>query len=317
MNKSENRGIKLSVLIPSYNDHQYIEQCISSVLKSHRNDFEIIISDDCSNPATLEVIDKFNDCRLTVLKSDIRQGAISNWKKCLKIAQGDWIHFLASDDYYSDGTVDNILDQLNDLHTVYLVAHNCFDDASGKITEIQCIPSKVDKIFEKKTTVDWSRLLSHFNHDELVLIIFPSSKSESLLRLSEYSVRSSFMYWVLAIFYKTKISFINNGSVMKRYNHISKRAQWGEVENNKTVLGLYFKSFLGDLYNSWTLAMYFNDVDMLAKLFIKNRSHGSIKGGLYGLTSKKRPYFWPGSLLNLFLSPLLIIAKRMKTQKNN
>ena len=312
MNKLNDTSKKLSILVPSYNDAAYIEQCISSILDSRSNNFEIIVSDDCSDSETLKILDKFHDSRLTILKSDVRLGAIDNWKKCLKFAKGDWFHFLASDDYYSHGAVDSILKQLKNKDTVYLVEHKCFDDLSGEIFETQCNSDKVNKIFKTKENVDWSQLLNFFNHDELVLSIFPQHKSKALLNLSKYSIRSSFMYWVLAIFYKTKISFILNCSVMKRYNHILKRAQWGETINKKSVLGFTIKGFMGDLYNSWKLSAHFSDLKMLVKLFLKSRFHGSHKGGLYGLSNNETSHFWPGPLLNILLSPIIIVAKKLK-----
>jgi hypothetical protein len=120
------------------------------------------------------------------------------------------------------------------------------------------------------------------------------------------------MYWVLAIFYKTKISFIPNCHVMKRYNHTTKRAQWGETINNKSVLGFTIKGFMGDLYNSWKLSSHFFDLKMLFMLFLKSRFHGSHKGGLYGLFNNKNSHFWPGPLLNILLSPIIIMAKKLK-----
>ena len=94
MKKLNDSSIKLSILVPSYNDATYIEQCISSILDSDSNDLEIIVSDDCSDNATLKILDKFHDSRLTILRSDVRLGAIDNWKKCLKSAKLQYLDHL-------------------------------------------------------------------------------------------------------------------------------------------------------------------------------------------------------------------------------
>ena len=305
----------LSILVPSYNDQNYVGQCIASLLDSNRTDFEIIVSDDCSNKETLEILDQFSDDRLTLVKSNVRLGAIENWKKCLGMASGQWIHFLASDDYYSKNTVEVILDNLKEKDTVYLIAHQCFEDGSSDVFEDQCTPNRVNKIFEHQEAVEWARLLKFFNHDELVLSIFPISKADALSRLSKHSVKSSFMYWVLAIFYKAKVSFIEEGSVMKRYKHKVKRAQWGYFKDNNSFLGFSLNGFLGDLYNSLILALHFRDFGMLVTLLFRYRFYETHKGGFYGLFNKNNAYFFPGPVLNLLLGPGIVLARKLRLHK--
>ena len=77
-------NIKLSILVPSFNDSNYIEECLNSILKSNSFDFEIIVCDDCSDEDTLKIINKFNDSRLRVFESQQRLGATDNYKRCLR-----------------------------------------------------------------------------------------------------------------------------------------------------------------------------------------------------------------------------------------
>tara|TARA_B100001063_G_C16745286_1_gene547127 strand:+ start:659 stop:1633 length:975 start_codon:yes stop_codon:yes gene_type:complete len=314
--KSQNPNLKLSILVPSYNDEAYIKQCISSLLENDRNDFEVIVSDDCSDDSTISILESFKDERLILVKSSTRLGSSNNWKKCLNLARGDWIHFLASDDYYSSGSVENILDSLKDKNTVYLIKHLCFKDGHKEIFEVQCNPEKLKKIFNSIYKIDWSHLLKFSNHDELVLTIFPRTKAKILSHISKYSVRSSFMYWVYAIFYHVNLAYINDGAVMKRYNHKIKRAKGGDLgKNKKNALGLSFAGFYGDLYNSIIIPLYYRDPIMMFKLLTFSRYHSTHKGGFYGLTYRKKSHFHPGPLVNLFLSPILIAAKNLNLHK--
>lgn len=308
-------NLKLSILIPSFNDKEYIEECVNSLLDNNRKDFEIIISDDCSDEQTLSILDCIDDNRVKIVKSSIRLGASDNWKKCLSLAKGEWIHFLASDDYYTNGTVESILDSLEDKNSIYLIEHLCFDDASKEIIEVQCDREKIYKIFNPNQKTDWSNLLKFSNHDELVLCIFPRSKIEILSRISKYSTHSSFMYWVYAIFYNIKLSFIDKGAVMKRYNHKIERVKGGDLGKKTNALGIRLRGFYGDFYNSIILPFYFRDLIMILKLMFNRRYHSSHKGGFYGLTSKNSSYFYPGTLINLILSPILVLAKKFNVHK--
>jgi glycosyltransferase involved in cell wall biosynthesis len=47
---------KVSVCIPSYNHEKYIRECLASILAQTFQDFEIIITDDCSTDETVNII---------------------------------------------------------------------------------------------------------------------------------------------------------------------------------------------------------------------------------------------------------------------
>ena len=308
-------NLKLSILVPSFNDKAYVKECISSLLNNNRKNFEVIVSDDCSDEETLSILDSIKDDRLVLVKSPIRLGASDNWKKCLSLAKGEWIHFLASDDYYTAGTVESILDNLSDKKSIYLIKHLCFADESKKIFEVQCSKEKINKIFNPVRKTNWSNLLKFSNHDELVLCIFPRTKIDILSRITKYSTHSSFMYWVYAIFYSMNISFIEEGSVMKRYHHKIKRVKGGDLGNKPNALGIRTRGFYGDFYNSIILPFYYRDISMMFKLMIHNRYHSTHKGGFYGYIFRKKYYFYPGALINLILSPVLILARKLNLHK--
>ena len=48
----------ISILIPSYNHQNFIEQCIKSVLAQTYENFELIVVDDCSTDGTANIISK-------------------------------------------------------------------------------------------------------------------------------------------------------------------------------------------------------------------------------------------------------------------
>ena len=92
---------KLSVLMPTYNYGQYIEQAINSLLKQDFSDIEIIISDDCSTDNSTDVIEKLaktnEKIRPFFQKSNL--GMVANWNWCLEKAKGDYIMYLFADDF--------------------------------------------------------------------------------------------------------------------------------------------------------------------------------------------------------------------------
>ena len=52
--------MKLSVFVVTYNQEQYIKQCLESIAKQKVNfDYEVIIGDDCSTDGTGRICDEF------------------------------------------------------------------------------------------------------------------------------------------------------------------------------------------------------------------------------------------------------------------
>ena len=87
--------MRVSILIPVYNQESLIERCINSIPK--RDDIEIIVVDDCSTDNTLKVLEKFDNIK--IIKNETNLGIGSTRNKLLDNASGDYIFFLDSDDY--------------------------------------------------------------------------------------------------------------------------------------------------------------------------------------------------------------------------
>ena len=93
---------RLSIIVPCHNSEQYIEQCIDSILDQEFADFELIIVDDCSTDNSLSIIMRkaLDDQRIVVIKNDKASGSAGLPRnQALKIAKGDLIGFVDSDDW--------------------------------------------------------------------------------------------------------------------------------------------------------------------------------------------------------------------------
>jgi cellulose synthase/poly-beta-1,6-N-acetylglucosamine synthase-like glycosyltransferase len=90
----------VSVLMTSYNREAYIEQAIQSVLASDLTDFELIICDDCSLDATVEIARKYAsiDARVRVFEHNQNIGDYPNRNRAASYALGKYIKYLDSDD---------------------------------------------------------------------------------------------------------------------------------------------------------------------------------------------------------------------------
>lgn len=93
--------MNVSVCIPTYNQAPYIEQAIRSVFNQSYSPFEIIVCDDCSTDNTNKIL-TYLVKEIPILKV-VRQpknlGISCNTDYCLRLASGDLVLRLDSDDY--------------------------------------------------------------------------------------------------------------------------------------------------------------------------------------------------------------------------
>ncbi len=99
--------IKISIVTPSYNQGEYIEEAIKSVLEQKYDNFEHIIYDNCSEDNTEEVVKIYPHL---IWKSEPDLGQSDALNKGFKMATGDLIGWLNADDRYLPGCFRSVAD---------------------------------------------------------------------------------------------------------------------------------------------------------------------------------------------------------------
>jgi glycosyltransferase involved in cell wall biosynthesis len=82
--------MKLSVLIPVYNEEHSVEELLRRVLDVPC-DKEIVLVDDCSSDGTWGVLSNLNDARVLILRHEVNQGKGSAICTALTHATGDMV----------------------------------------------------------------------------------------------------------------------------------------------------------------------------------------------------------------------------------
>ncbi len=92
----------VSVIIPVYNTSKYLDQCIKSVLNQTLKNIEIIVVDDGSTDGSTEIIKEYAslDSRIMPIYNSVSSGNPGTPRnQALKIAKGEYIGFVDSDDW--------------------------------------------------------------------------------------------------------------------------------------------------------------------------------------------------------------------------
>lgn len=92
---------KLSVIVPCYGTEEYVEKCIRSIFNQTYKNIEIIAVNDCSKGNMKDILNNLSmeDSRIKVIENDKNKGLFHTRIIGSKIATGDYIAFVDSDDY--------------------------------------------------------------------------------------------------------------------------------------------------------------------------------------------------------------------------
>lgn len=88
----------VSVVVPAYNNADYLGATIRSVLAQSDPDLELIVADHASTDDTRAVATSFDDPRITVVDTPAGGGAARNWNRVTELATGDYVRLVCGDD---------------------------------------------------------------------------------------------------------------------------------------------------------------------------------------------------------------------------
>ena len=127
----------VSVLMPAYNHAPYVRTAVESVLGQTYGNLELIAIDDASSDATWTVLQSFDDERLRLHRHDANQGAHATLNEALKLARGEFIAIINSDDVYHPERLARLVAEAkrsNGKDTL-IFTDVSFVDAQGSIVE--------------------------------------------------------------------------------------------------------------------------------------------------------------------------------------
>jgi glycosyltransferase involved in cell wall biosynthesis len=112
---------KISIVTPSFNQGQYIEQTILSVINQNYPNLEYIIIDGGSTDETIEIIKKYEK-HLAYWVSEPDKGQTDAINKGFRKTTGVWFNWLNSDDFYEPGVFETIAKLHNQNNRLKVIA---------------------------------------------------------------------------------------------------------------------------------------------------------------------------------------------------
>ena len=154
LNSSEKHLI--SIISPSYNSSDFIEETINSISAQTYQNWELIVVDDCSKDNTVSILKKLskNDSRIKIFTNTTNKGAAISRNIGLENASGRFIAFIDSDDlWYPQKLEIQINFMLSNFYPISFTSYELIDEMGLPLNKIMQTVEKIDYRGYMKNTI--------------------------------------------------------------------------------------------------------------------------------------------------------------------
>lgn len=124
--------MKISIITITYNSEATLEETIKSVISQDYPELEYIIVDGLSKDGTMDIVNRYRD-KISVVISEKDDGISDAFNKGIKVATGDLIGIINSDDLLMPGTLKKLSEQMQeDTEVAYGKAYRLYEDGSTR-----------------------------------------------------------------------------------------------------------------------------------------------------------------------------------------
>ena len=100
----EKRKYFFKIVIPNYNNSEWLDKCLGSVMEQSFKDYKVIVVDDCSSDDSREIIRKYKSVELYCADNKVYNGGARNIGIDCSI-ESEYVLFLDSDDWFDNERV--------------------------------------------------------------------------------------------------------------------------------------------------------------------------------------------------------------------
>lgn len=153
-------NVLVSVIVPVYNVENYLRECVDSILRQTYQNIEIILVDDGSTDSSGHICDKYMDIdnRIKVIHKE--NGGLSDARNAgIKIASGEYISFVDSDDYISEIFIEALANKINDTDCKVIALNLQKEFWDGEQNKVNLETNLKKVVYEKKNAKDALELM--------------------------------------------------------------------------------------------------------------------------------------------------------------
>lgn len=209
----EHYRMKFSIIIPVFNSDSYLHECVHSVLEQTCADWEMILVDDGSTDQSGDLADIYaqTDSRIKVIHKQ-NAGQLRARQDGIRIAEGEYILFLDSDDYWRQDCLETLLRSIESKKPDVIMFpakridnRKCESRAVGVVSDCEhwleknhvywtlisgvaynsmCLKAWKRELFEADTT-DYKRFTGACWGEDKAQLLHPITKAHNILYIPE------------------------------------------------------------------------------------------------------------------------------------
>lgn len=245
----------VSIIMPSYNCGEYVEETIRSVQAQTYTNWEIIFMDDCSKDDTVRKVQLIHheDSRVKLFQNKMNSGAAVSRNNALREAKGRWIAFLDSDDLWEPNKLEKQVKFME--KNGYKFSYTCYQemDSEGVLTGVTVSgPKHIKK--SGMFAFCWPGCLTVMYDREAI----------GLIQIEDIKKNNDYAMW-LKVCQKADCYLLPE--VLARY----RRGRSGSVSSHsiKTMIGWHYKLWHEAEKKNLVAALWYTGVNLVCGFYKK------------------------------------------------
>lgn len=146
-------GILVSIVVPVYNVESYIDKCLDSIINQTYKNIEIIVINDGSTDRSGDICEKWEKTGYITYISKKNEGLGATRNLGIKIAKGEYLLFVDSDDWLTSDSVEKMVKHIDKDALTDVIAFSQYYEFDDQIKSLKIIRQNeligVEPIFEE------------------------------------------------------------------------------------------------------------------------------------------------------------------------
>lgn len=249
---------KLSIVIGTHNHAHFLPDCLQSVRQQSYQDFEVIVVDNGSTDDTRKVVEELAWDKLRYHYQQNTGSIAGSRNTGIRLAKGDYVAFLDSDDLWYNNKLKKTMDVLEDHPEIDLLTHDLYIRRDGLIKGIGKVGPAHKNMFKRllfyencvagsATTVKRSVLLEVEGFDERKEFV-NAEDYETWLKVAYLNKKFFFLNECLGE-YRIHNSNVSLNLALTCPNEINViKKHFGNYKSRNPVKYLLYGGVLGEIY---------------------------------------------------------------------
>lgn len=145
---SKDKRPLVSVVMPAYNAEKYIAEAMESVIAQTYTNWELFVVDDCSADNTANIVQSFEDKRISYIKNPENLGPAFSRNCGIEAAKGEYIALIDSDDIWHENKLEKQIELAKKTGAdIIYCSYGMINDAGVRVNNDYIVTETTD--FEK------------------------------------------------------------------------------------------------------------------------------------------------------------------------